>query len=74
METLTSDHKLNGDATVAVSNEVFWNSDMAACPRGVKVQLLGIGGVAVYGVYDGKDPFFVEWAPLPRHKPKEGYV
>lgn len=61
-------HKLNGESTVAVSTEVFWNPDMAACPRGVKVQLLGAGGVAMYGTYDGKDKFFISWAPVPRRR------
>lgn len=63
-----SDHKMNGDQSVAVSTEVFWNEDMAACPRGAKVQLLGEGGVALYGSYDGKDPFYVGWAPVPRRR------
>jgi hypothetical protein len=63
-------HKLNADQSVAVSTEVFWNEDMTTCPRGVKVQLLGAGGVALYGTYDGKDPFFVGWAPVPRRRPQ----
>ena len=62
------DHKLNNDQTVAVSTEVFWNEDMTTCPRGAKVQLLGAGGVALYGIYDGKDMFFTAWAPVPRRR------
>ena len=67
-------HKLNNDRSVAVSTDVFWNEDMTTCPRGVKVQLLGRGGVAVYGLYDGardhgKDIFFTAWAPVPRRRP-----
>lgn len=42
---------------------------MATCPRGVKVQLLNPGNVAVYGHYDGS-PTWKGWAPLPRI-PKE---
>lgn len=61
---------LNADKTVAVSNEVFWIEDMSTCPRGVKVQLLGFGGVAAYGTYDGKDSFWVKWQPVPRNRPK----
>lgn len=38
-------------------------------PRGVKVQLLGQGNVAVYGVYDG-NKFWKGWAPCP-NIPKE---
>jgi hypothetical protein len=64
------DHKLNADQTVAVATDVFWNEDMSTCPRGAKVQLLGAGGVAVYGDYHG-DPFWQAWAPLPkRRRPK----
>jgi len=60
---------MNSDQTVAVSTEVFWNEDMTTCPRGVKVQLLGAGGIALYGTYDGKDPFYLGWAPVPRRRP-----
>lgn len=63
---------LNTEKTVAVSNDVFWIEDMTACPRGVKVQLLGIGGVATYGTYDGKDPFWVKWQSVPRNRPAAG--
>ena len=61
------DHKLNADQTVAVATDVFWNEDMSTCPRGAKVQLLGAGGVAVYGDYHG-DPFWQAWAPLPKRR------
>ena len=60
-------HKLNADQTVAVATDVFWNEDMTTCPRGAKVQLLGAGGVAVYGDYHG-DPFWQAWAPLPKRR------
>lgn len=61
--------KLNGDQTVAVATEVYLNYDMSACPRGAKVQLLGLGGVLTYGTYDGRDPFWTAWAPLPKRRP-----
>jgi hypothetical protein len=64
-----ADHKLNADQTVAVATDVFWNEDMSTCPRGAKVQLLGAGGVAVYGDYHG-DPFWQAWAPLPKRRRK----
>ncbi|MGP1680779.1 MAG: hypothetical protein ACTS8S_00425 [Giesbergeria sp.] len=64
-----SAHKLNADQTVAVATDVFWNEDMAACPRGCKLQLLGAGGVASYGSYHG-DPFWVGWAPVPKRRRK----
>jgi len=60
-------HKLNTEGTVAVSTTQFWE-EMHTCPRGVKVQLLGAGGVAVYGTYDGRNPFWQAWAPVPRRR------
>ena len=50
--------------TVAVDDTYFWR-EMTSCPRGVKLQLLGRGGVAVYSQYDGKSEFWRGWAPLP---------
>ena len=64
---LNQGHKINTDKTVAVSTTQYWE-DMTSCPRGVKVQLLGAGGVAVYGLWDGKNPFFTHWAPLPKKR------
>lgn len=63
----TSDHKLNADQTVAVATDVYFNPDMSAAPRGVKLQLIGEGGVAVYATYHG-DPFWKEWAPVPKRR------
>ena len=48
--------------------DYFWRP-MATCPLGVKVQLLGQGGVAIYGSHNGKDPFWTGWAPLPKKPP-----
>jgi len=50
-----------------VATDYYWEP-MSTCPRGVKVQLLGQGGVAYYGIYNGKDDWPVEWAPLPRRR------
>lgn len=58
------------DNAVAVDPDYFWQ-DISKCPRGVKVQLLNAGGVAVYGTYDGKDSFWQAWAPLPKKKVKD---
>lgn len=63
-------HTLNKDQTVAVATDYFWQKVDANTPRGVKLQLLGIGGVAAYGVYDGRNRFWTHFAPLPR-MPKE---
>lgn len=56
---------LNRDATVAVSPTYTYNEDMSQAPRGVKLILLGQGGVAQLGEYNG-DPFWIGWAALPR--------
>lgn len=65
-------HSLNTEKTVAVATEYFWEDDMSLCPRGVKVQLLGAGGVATYAIYDGKNTFWTAWAPLPRRRKTDG--
>lgn len=65
---MTDAYKLNRDSSVAVAEAIYWNEDMTTCPRGVKVQLLGKGGVAVYGNYDGRSAWWAAWAPLPRLK------
>ena len=60
-------HTINLSKTVAVSTTQYWE-EMSTCPRGVKVQLLGDGGVAIYGMYDGRNRFFTNWAPLPKKR------
>jgi hypothetical protein len=62
--------KLNSERTVAVATDYYWNEDMGTCPIGTKVQLLGAGGVADYGIYNGREKFWVAWAPLPKRRPK----
>lgn len=61
-------HKLNSDQTVAVATDYYWLPIDANTPRGVKLQLLGEGGVACYGEWNGKDTFWKKWAPLPKNK------
>jgi len=57
--------KFNRDATVAIDTNYHWQP-MSTCPRGVKVQLLGAGGVATYGQFDGSGhTWWRMWAPLP---------
>lgn len=51
------------DAGVAL-----YNPDKPDRPVAVKVQLLGAGGVAQYATYNGKDPFWIAWAPLPKRR------
>ena len=59
--------RLDKTGTVAVDPDYFWQP-IETCPLGVKVQLLGVGGVATYGQYCGKDEFFTHWCPLPKLK------
>lgn len=60
-------YTLNRDKSVAVATDYFTNEDMSQCPRGCKVYLVGKGGVGVLATYDG-DPFWIEWAPLPKRR------
>ena len=62
-------HRINSDNTVAVATDYYWQP-IETCPRSVKVQLLGAGGVAHYGQYHGEtDTFWTHWAPLPKKPP-----
>jgi len=56
---------LSHDKVAAVDQGYFWRP-MQSCPVSVKVQLLGRGGVAVYGSWDGKSDWWRGWAPLPK--------
>lgn len=53
---------------VAVDTAYYWR-EMEDCPVGSKVQLLTAGGLRQYGRWDGKNPFYVGWAPLPKRRP-----
>ncbi len=55
---------------VATDLNYFWQP-IDSCPRNVKVQLRTVGGVALYGKYNGRDPFYTHWAPIPRLNPEE---
>lgn len=57
--------QLDSTGAAAVDQDYFWQP-IATCPRSVKVQLLGKGGVAVYGQYHGRGDFWTHWAPLPK--------
>lgn len=59
-------YKLNKDQSVAVATDYYWIPIGPDTPRGVKLQLLSIGGVAQYSNYDGKSTFWTHWAPLPK--------
>lgn len=57
--------KLDSTGTVSVDPNYYWQP-LHTCPRACKVQLLGGGGVAVYGQYDGNFRWWKGWAPLPK--------
>jgi len=59
--------QIDSTGKAAVDHNSFWQP-ISTCPRGAKVQLLGKGGVAMYGEYHGKDKFYTHWAPLPKLK------
>jgi hypothetical protein len=61
-----SDIKINTTDRVAVDHDYYWQP-IETCPLGVKVQLLGKGGVAVYGQRD-RSGWWTHWAPLPKLK------
>ncbi len=63
-------HTINTQEATAVA-EGYYLQPMDTCPRGVKVQLQGAGGVLVYGQYDGRNKFWKAWAPLPRERKQE---
>ena len=55
---------LNNEKTVAIDRAYYWQP-IETCPHGVKVQLLGSGGVAYYSTYSSKEKWPTHWAPLP---------
>lgn len=59
--------KISSDGSAVVDTEYFWIAIDKDTPRGVKLQLLSISGVATYGNYSG-DSFWTHWAPLPKRK------
>ena len=62
-------HQLNTEKNVAVAEGYYWLPIDENTPRGVKVQLLNTGGVAVYGIYtEAHKGAFTHWAPLPRRR------
>ena len=49
---------------VAADTSYFWEP-IQTCPLNAKVQLRTIGGIAMYGKYNGRDDFYTHWAPIP---------
>lgn len=56
-------------SNVTVDRAYHW-LPMHTCPVNSKVQLLTIGGLPQYGWWDGKDDFYVGWAPIPTRSPE----
>ena len=63
-------YAINNAGTVAVATDCYWIPIDENTPRGVKLQLLTKGGVAIYGHWDRRETFYTHWAPLPK-KPKD---
>lgn len=55
-------------SNVVVDSGYHWQP-MSTCPVNSKVQLLGKGGMPGYGKWDGKNDFYVGWAPIPTRAP-----
>jgi hypothetical protein len=52
--------------TATVDSDYYWRP-MSSCPIGSKVQLLNLGGVAVYGKVTPRSIHeWKFWAPLPK--------
>lgn len=58
-------YKLTADKAAAVSLHHEY-LPMDTCPISTKVILLGAGGIAIIGQWNGKDPFWLGWFPLPK--------
>jgi hypothetical protein len=73
-ERIEMEQKFRLDSTKAavVSNDYYWIPIDHTTPTGVKVLLLGRGGVASLGQYfhrPGETQFWEFWAALPRKRP-----
>lgn len=65
--TTSATHTIS-QSHVAVAEGFYWTPVGPDTPRGVKLQLLTKGGVAIYGDYVEKMNFYTHWAPLPRRR------
>lgn len=65
IDAIEAGYTVDSSGHAAVDTAYFWQP-IDTCPRGVKVQLLGKGGVAMYGVLSRNDEFCTHWAPLPK--------
>lgn len=72
MSDAAENFHINANGSVAVADDYYTCTDMTKCPRGVKVYLIGRGGVGHLAIYDG-DPFWIEWAALPKRRKGEAH-
>lgn len=66
-------YRLDSTKAAVVATEFYWLPIDDSTPRGVKVLLLGLGGVASLGHYHhrpGETQFWTHWAPLPKRRPE----
>ena len=64
-------YRLDSTKAAVVASEFYWLPIDQATPTGVKILLLGRGGVASLGHYQhkpGETQFWDFWAPLPRKR------
>ena len=64
-------YKLDSTKAAVVSTDYYWIPIDASTPTGVKILLLGRGGVASLGQYvhrPTETQFWTHWAPLPRKR------
>lgn len=57
--------RVNQTERVAVDPDYYYRP-MSTCPRGCKVLLCTLNEVAVIGSWNGRDPQFIGWSPLPK--------
>lgn len=61
-----SNFRLSTDRSSAVDLDYEWQP-LETAPRGVKIQLLTVGRVGVYGQLDSRNnAHFLAWAPVPK--------
>ena len=58
-------HHTNTDKTAVVADDYYYKP-MSECPIGQKVIMLGQGGVSAISQWNGKEAFWLGWAPLPK--------
>jgi len=60
-----SSPSLSNSQPVKVDPSYKWQP-IESCPKGVKVQLLTKGGVAVHGHWTGNKEHYIGWTPVPK--------